>query len=197
MPAKRKPEHERCITIGREVMNWTMCVHVRIAERHREADFNQGEPYAAHPQTSGDLTLGGGTLGLTAYQGTEARDVPRPLTLNPELSYRDVHILGARELQGMVDTTKRIGKRLDKLRDQLGYTQDFGEHVLRLAAAVDAKWIAIHRRDVKVLTGHEPPEYGTWAWYEVRHVRHVLDAIRDHHLPTVEPLVQVAREALS
>ncbi len=199
MPAKKKPEYERCVTIGREVSSWTTSIHVRIAERRVEADFNFGHAYAAHPQMSGDLNLGGGALGLTAYINTESprREAPRPLCLNhAELSYRDLHLVGARELAGMPRPVTTIGKRLDKLRDTLGYAQEFGEHVIRLAAAVDAKWIAIHRRDVQVLTGHEPPTESLWAWYEVRHVRHILDHIATHHIP-VEPLVQTARDAVS
>ena len=71
MPAKKKPENERCLSITREAMPWTTCIHIRIGERCTERDFNDGQPYTAHPKVSGDLNLGGGSLGLTAYINTE------------------------------------------------------------------------------------------------------------------------------
>lgn len=164
MPAKKKPENERCLSITREVMSWTTCIHIRIGERCIERDFNDGQPYAGHPKTSGELNLGGGSLGLTAYINTErgaGRTEPSPLNLDhANLCYRDLHILEARDLRDMARTVDVITKRLGKQRDELGYAQGFGEHVVRLAAAVDAKWIAIDRKDFKTLTGFEPPDYG-------------------------------------
>jgi len=199
MATKKKPDNERCLSITREVMQWTTCVHVRVGERITESHFNDGQPYAAHPRRSGELNLGNGSLGLTAYINTErSAPAPTPLSLShAPLSYRDLHLLEARDLRDMARTIELLAKRLDKLRDQLGYAQEFGEHVVRLAAAVDAKWIALHRRDYKVLTGQDAPNHGgSWIWCEVRNARRMLDAIRDHHLPT-EPLVETAREALS
>jgi hypothetical protein len=202
MAAKKKtPENARCLSITREAMQWTTCIHVRIGERCTE--FNDGEPYAAHPKVSGDLNLGGGSLGLTAYINTErgaGRSEPSPLNLNhAKLCYRDLHILEGADLRDMARTVDLLGKRLDKLRDQLGYAQDFGEHIVRLAAAVDAKWIALDRKDYKLLTGFEPPAYGgRWIWTEVRDARRMLDAVRDHHLPhATEPLIETARQARS
>ncbi len=196
MPAKAKLE--RCISVTREGGTWTTAIHVTVGERRREVDYNGGQPYAAHPAVSGDLNLGAGFFGMTTYIDT-SRDAPprRPLSLDHcGLRFRDLHSATARDLREMAGTAERIERKLAKMRDQLGHAQGFGEHVIRLAAAIGAKWIALRSNEVGVLTGQTTPDDGTWTWYEVRNARHVLDAIRDHHLPgSREPLVQEARRA--
>jgi hypothetical protein len=97
--------------------------------------------------------------------------VYRTTGMHWDVEYRDLYSVELGDLERMVKYLRTVTKKLDRMRDERGYSETFAEHVTRLAEAVGAKTF-VWKTD--------PSARGGWSYDDDNYRRVGADIARSH-----------------
>jgi hypothetical protein len=114
------------------------------------------------------------------FNRAENRGTPRILDADVvRANYHRPAFVDIMDAEHMVRTLKTVSKCLQAQRDKYGYTEEFAEYVLRIAAAVGADRIAISWDLYTEATGdvRHPHAEGDWVFQDSGLARDILGAV--------------------
>jgi hypothetical protein len=176
----------------------THWIDMHACERARDED--NGTEYPRTPEMTAGL-MRGVEWHVFRHNRSDAYDRergPRPLSLEyVKPAFYGVHGVNADDLAPMARTLATLSKRLKSQRETYGYTQDFAENALRIAAAIWAEFLVLPKELYFELVppssfARERYAADRWIWIPIRDARPVLDALRDIDLPKPAPNAEKA-----
>ena len=168
----------------------THSVSLAPCERAQADDRRNGEDreYPRMPEDVAGFFTGNGSLCWTLYRHNrreDVRGVPVALSFNCTVpSYRKQFIVDLADAERMVKTLKRIGANMSAQSEKYGWTSDFAEYGMRIAATFGAQSFAVER--ALYIEAHEPSQTWKestagerWVWLSLEEARVFLQDLRD------------------